>query len=376
MNDDEEHNYAVAVNFLKGDNYTIFDNKTNSYKKISSQHSFQLFIYKYFIEKKINFDYFIFLFIFINLLLFFLSVLFFYKLSLIFLNKFLSKISTLAYCFYPSVFFYIGPMFFYENIVLSLIIISSYLFLKKENYLNFFIIIPFAIISLLFRFQTVFIWGFFFTFFTLNNFYKYRKVKSFIPFLLFILFAFMAHKPILKKNYILYGENTLNTIGGMGLIIGANKYARGSWDMSGKTLNQLNKEIGISYDLNDLEISKIYKSEALEWIKNNPYDYLILQIRKLAIYFLPQNYSILPYSRIYNPLNLLAHIGFLLFLTKAIIKKDFKFNNFIILSPILGSLLISLLFFIGYRWRYYAEPFMILTAFIFFSQFVKNKGKG
>ena len=98
-------------------------------------------------------------------------------------------------------------------------------------------------------------------------------------------------------------------------------------------------------------------------------NYLILQIRKLAIYFLPQNYSVLPYNRIYNPINLLFHFGFVLFFLKIIANKDFKNENFIILSPILGSLIISLLFFIGYRWRYYAEPFMILTTIILFSKF-------
>ena len=132
MNDDEEQNYAIAVNFLKGNNYSIFDHNKKNYRHTAHQHSFQVFIYKYFIDKQINFDYFIFLYIFINLILFFLSVVFFYKLSLIFLNERLSKISTFAYCLYPSIFFYIGPLFFYENLVLSMIIIASYLFLKKK----------------------------------------------------------------------------------------------------------------------------------------------------------------------------------------------------------------------------------------------------
>ena len=35
---------------------------------------------------------------------------------------------------------------------------------------------------------------------------------------------------------------------------------------------------------------------------------LILQFRKVAIYFLPQNYSILPGNRIYNPINFIIHI--------------------------------------------------------------------
>ena len=32
MNDDEEQNYAIAVNFVKGDNYSTFDDKQNIYR--------------------------------------------------------------------------------------------------------------------------------------------------------------------------------------------------------------------------------------------------------------------------------------------------------------------------------------------------------
>ena len=373
MNDDEEQNYAIAVNFLNGNNYSIFDHEEQNYRYTATQHSFQVFIYKYFINKDINFDYYVFLYIFINLILFFLSVVFFYKLSLIFLNERLSKISTLVYCLYPSIFFYIGPLFFYENLVLSMIVITSYLFLKKKNVLNFSIIITFAVLSLLLRFQTVFIWILLFASFTLFDFYKFRKIKSFLPILLFIVVACIAHKPILDKNYILFENKTLTTGSGATFFIGANENARGSWDGTGNVTNQLKSKI--ENNLNESEINKIYFKAGIEWIKKNPLDYLILQFRKLAIYFLPQNYSILPGNRIYNPINFIFHIGFFLFLLGVLKNRKFDYKNIVILSPIIGSLIISLLFFVGYRWRYYAEPYMVLTAIIFYSQIIKRYNK-
>ena len=369
MNDDEEQNYAIAVNYLKGNNYSIFDHDKQKYRYTAQQHSFQIFIYKYFIDKEINFDYFIFIYIFINLTLFFLSVIFFYKTSLIFLNENFSKISTLIYCFYPSIFFYIGPLFFYENLVLSMIVISSYLLLKKKDLLNFSIIIIFAVLSLLLRFQTIFIWLLLFAIFTFYDFSKHRNANSFLPILFFILAVYVAHKPILDKNYILFDNKTLTTNSGLSFFIGANEYARGSWDGTGRTYNQFKSKLDDS--LNDLEISKIYFNAGIEWIKKNPLDYLILQFRKLAIYFLPQNYSILPGNRIYNPINFIIHMGLFLFVINLLIKKEFSYKNLIILSPVMGSLIVSLLFFIGYRWRYYAEPFMILTAIIYFSELKK-----
>ena len=373
MNDDEEQNYAIAVNFLNGNNYSIFDNEKKKYRYTSHQHTFQVFIYKYFINKKINFDYFIFLFIFINLILFFLSVICFYRLSTIFLNEYFSKISSLSYCLYPSIFFYIGPLFFYENLALSMIVIASYLFIKKKNILNFSIIIIFAVLSLLLRFQTVFIWIMLFVTFTFCEFYKSRKIKSFLPVISFILVAFLVHKPILDKNYSLFENKILTTNSGIGFFIGANENAKGSWDGTGKAVNVLKPKI--NNNLNEFEISKIYFNAGIEWIKKNPYDYLILQFRKLAIYFLPQNYSILPGNRIYNPINFIFHIGLFLFILKILKNKEFSYKNFIILSPVIGSLVISLLFFIGYRWRYYAEPYMILSTIIFYSQLIKFKKK-
>ena len=289
---------------------------------------------------------------------------------MIFLNERLSKISTFAYCLYPSIFFYIGPLFFYENLVLSMIVITSYLFLKKKNFIDFFIIIIFAVLSLLLRFQTVFIWILLFASFTLFDFYKFRKIKSFLPILLFIVVACIAHKPILDKNYILFENKTLTTGSGATFFIGANENARGSWDGTGNVTNQLKSKI--ENNLNESEINKIYFKAGIEWIKKNPLDYLILQFRKLAIYFLPQNYSILPGNRIYNPINFIFHIGFFLFLLGVLKNRKFDYKNIVILSPIIGSLIISLLFFIGYRWRYYAEPYMVLTAIIFYSQIIKR----
>lgn len=373
MNDDEEQNFAIAVNFIKGDNFSIYDNKQNYYRVTSTQHSFPVFVYKFFIENKISFDYFILSFIIINTLLFYFSIIYFYKLSLIFLDRPLSKMSTLIYCLYPSVLFYIGPLIFYENIVLSLLIISSYFFIKNNNYYNFILIIPMAIVSLLFRFQTIFIWILFFTFFTFFEFYKFKKIKNFIPIFLFIFLTFFSLKPILEKNNNLFGEYVISTHTGFMFFNGANKLARGSWDGLGNSRVEIKKKV--NNNLNELDRGRFYLSEGLNWIKENPIDYLILQVRKSIIYFLPQNLSILPYNRIYNPINLLVHFGFIFFAISMILKKNIHQKNLIILSPILGSLIISLIFFIGYRWRYYAEPFMILTAIIFFSQFKNNKIK-
>ena len=53
MNDDEEQNFAIAVNFLNGNNYSIFDNENKNYRYTSHQHTFQVFMYKYFVARSV-----------------------------------------------------------------------------------------------------------------------------------------------------------------------------------------------------------------------------------------------------------------------------------------------------------------------------------
>jgi hypothetical protein len=54
----------------------------------------------------------------------------------------------------------------------------------------------------------------------------------------------------------------------------------------------------------------------------------------------------------------------------------------IIMLPIIGSIGLTLVFFMGARWRYYAEPFMIIFAMMAFRELrprfilLKNKFDG
>jgi len=371
MNDDEEQNFAIAVNYLNNKNYSIFNKISQKYLPVADQHSFQVFIYKFFIKNNINFDYFIFSFILINIFLFFLSVIFFFKIINGYLSKNISYYATIAYCLYPSVFYYIGALFFYENIALSLIIINVYLFINSSNKYKFFIIIPLAIFCLLIRFQTIFIWLFLFFFYSYFEILKQKKIKLLTPFIIFLAIAYVVHMPILNKNYKLFESKILTTSTGYNFFVGANKNAKGSWNNT-PMQNIYEKNI-LPLNINAKQKSDFYLGEALNWISNNPGKYILLQIKKIIIYFLPQNFSVLPYNRIYNPVNLIIHLCFLLFLIHTFLRFKISKNDCFALSPFLGSLLISIIFFTGYRWRYYAEPFMIILVFVFISRIIKKQ---
>jgi len=118
-------------------------------------------------------------------------------------------------------------------------------------------------------------------------------------------------------------------------------------------------------ELNEWQDSQVRKQLALKWIKENPGKEVVLILRKLAIYFIPKNYESFSGFSIINPVNLLVHLFFICFLIMTVWKWTIDKQSLLLLTPFAASILLSIVFFVGYRWRYYAEPFMILFAWQF-----------
>jgi len=53
-------------------------------------------------------------------------------------------------------------------------------------------------------------------------------------------------------------------------------------------------------------------------------------------------------------------------------KQLVSYENVFVLMPIAGSLIVSIVFFVGYRWRYYAEPFLVLSCLLFLKEITKK----
>ena len=196
--------------------------------------------------------------------------------------------------------------------------------------------------------------------------YTHLTLISVFSLILFII----SHYPILKKNEQIFGVKILSTQFGFELLQGFNPTAKGSWMANwykrDSPLYQYAKQnIKNLEALNEYEESLARRDLAIKWIVNNPKNAIKLLLRKLAIYFIPENYALLPFSKTYNPINAIVYLFFFAFVVLLLLNKiSFSYNNLIILLPILGSIIISLVFFVGYRWRIYAEPFMVLGASI------------
>lgn len=376
MNWDEEVNYEIATNHINGKGYTYHNPVKKEALPTAFHGSFPIFLYEFLIKSGIRKESWVIFMYALTLILFGVSILFFFKLSsLIIHNERYAFFATITYCFYPSFLYYIGTLFFYENVVTSLLIIVIYRLLsaQKTGYQKVdYFILPLAIsLSCLFRPQTIAIFALILTLYLfiaiINRMYKL------IP-LLFLVISFTSilHIPILIKNKKLFGEYILSTQSGFEFLQGHNPYAKGSWmgkwkDPKSQFYKYAHDQIKNIDSLNEWEESKQRQKLAMKWIKENPINEILLDLTKVLIFFVPKNFEVLRAHNILNPINLLVHLSFLCLILFKCYKRDFTLDQLQLLSPIAASMALSIVFFVGYRWRYYAEPFMIIFAWQFMS---------
>jgi hypothetical protein len=393
LNIDEESNYEVATNHYKGRGYTYFDPKKSAYLPTAFHASFTIFLYENLLLKNnIHKRYWVMFCNIVSGLLLGLSIFYFYQLSLLFVEQKLAYYCTFAYCIFPSVLYYIGTLFWYEQMVLSLLIICIYLIIKSfKQKLSIFELIAMAvciILTSLLRIQTIAIFAPLLAFTITVLLYKKQFQKSLI-YISIAMLALVSHFPSLQKNKLIYGKYILSTQIGYEILQGHNPYAKGSWMgdwplPSSALYRYSHKKINNLKNLNQFEEGLARKKVALDWIKENPLDEIKLIFRKLLLFFLPRNFEFLPYNQFLNPITLIIYLGFLGYLFISIRKKleFWDVEKTILIMPIIGAIGLTLVFFMGARWRYYAEPFMIIFAFMFLQQvwpslnLLKNKFDG
>ncbi len=321
-------------------------------------------------------------------ILFAVSAFFFLKLLLLLFSKQLAMIGTVLYLTLPPIFFYIGILDIFENIAMPiLVIVISWLYeqVDQEREPGWFAIIcisTLVAISCLIRPQTLFIYLIFLSLYILLWIAYFIKNRSsfYQSKLVFISasFVFIIHTPILISNYKKFGSFFLSTQAGAEFIQGHNPFARGSWYYGLLSVRAndfkpyFDNEPGLN-TFNEKHEMDFYFQLGKNWMLSHPKEELILTARKTALYFLPYNYL----NHIFNPLNLLVYlgtIGFVLFsLPQRVKKAGFAdlLKLLIILTPFIGSYLLTIIFFMGERWRYYAEPFMVIYTLIFFNDLYK-----
>lgn len=378
MNNDEEGCYMIANNFLQGKNYSVL-NTEGKYVLTAFHNNGMVLFYQKMIEYNFPKQVWIYLFHFILHIFFVFSLISFYKICTGFMSEKKAMMAMSVYALYPSILLFLGTGFYFENLSTYILLMVVYQLIRwKENKTvtikQSIIVAILVTISCYTRNQMIFIYFVIFVSLLVIFIIERIKIYKLLPFVAILLLLFsVSFYPVLSKNKKQFGEYILSTQAGFELLQGHNPTAKGSWMngwfAKGNPLYEFahNNIDGLD-SMNELEASNARKNLAFEWIKNHPLDDIKLEFRKIAIYFLPKNFEGFRYSsfNIYNPINFLIHIGFITFLI--ILALNFRrlssASIIMILLPIIASITISLIFFVGYRWRIYAEPFMIICTFV------------
>ena len=204
MNPDEEENYQIAYNHFSGNGYTDYNIESKKYVPTAFHSSFSVFVYEFLIKHSIKKNNYVMLTIIVSQLLYAFSVYYFYMLCNYFFNKEkYSFYTTITYAFYPSIFYYIGCLNWYENFVVYLSVIIIYkliaAFYKGFSWFDY-LTIPVGIaISCLFRPNVIAVYSMLFSIYFILI--AVKKKWSLLPLIVItIFFTFLMHLPALNKN--------------------------------------------------------------------------------------------------------------------------------------------------------------------------------
>jgi hypothetical protein len=379
LHPDEDDNYSIAQHFIK----------TGTYPMTAFHGSGSILLYQQTMFIGISKTNFILGYWILTQAIYCLSVYWFYTLATHLLSPKRALYACILYCIYPSIIFHIGAIFAYENITTYLLIFNLGILIRvcQGEKIKFYSIILFALfvaISCLVRGHLLAIYGLLFVVSLALIIKKYVRDKiNLVYFIsmsaLSILLVCITYYQILKRNEQIFGVKIISTQLGFEFLQGHNPTARGSWMGSwSKKGNALYEYVHLNIpeidSLNEYEASQKRKELAIDWIVNNPFKEFTLTVRKIAMYFLPVNYLALPYAHIYNPVTGIVHILFLLFIVQLARGKIVLTPVIcILLATVAASLLLTIVFFVGSRWRFYAEPSMILLAMVYLSHVFPDK---
>jgi hypothetical protein len=180
----------------------------------------------------------------------------------------------------------------------------------------------------------------------------------------------IGFSPIVYNNYKSFGSVFLSTQAGFNFFHGHNPIARGSWSSAiwEKHHDVLYPMLEANKDLpfmNEKQEADFYNHLAWQWIGEHPLKELELMARKTAMFFLPHNFM----DWRIHPINALVYLGFLLYSFHYYWNFKKQDQTLLVLYvPIVAIFLLNIGYFVEYRWRYYAEPFMLFFAFCYFRQ--------
>jgi len=291
----------------------------------------------------------------------------FYRLAYFMFNsKEVALVAYSLYLFYPFFVFY-QALVLSETIFITFFLLGFY-FLYRWR-LNHFLIDWQMFSSLLFFVLALYTKGVLtilpvvlvVLFYVLNNKINFKSLLSTVA--LSIASYSILMSPWWVRNYSLFDEFVpFTTSGYHNLYLGANKHNQdGGIDWSKDVdVGFVNRVHQID---NEIEVSRIYKTEALKYIVENPYAYLRLSILKLQRFYNPVFNSDQFDKPHYNIISITTYGIYITLSLVAFVQTSAYWR---LLSPIYMTVfyftIMHMLFISSIRYRLPIEPFFILMA--------------
>jgi hypothetical protein len=376
-NYDERRNGRIADNYLAGRGYVSLDPERQVLRPDSFHASFPVFIYIGWHKAGLPKHYF-------TLLIFALSIAA-YVLGILYLHRTLHYFGVgppwswggaLLWALYPSVVYYIGAYMWYENLALPLLILVVYKLLRQLggrplSVADTFLVAGSITASCLLRGYLLAVYGLLFLVWLALQ-HKSGITAALRAAGLTVLLLALTHTPILLKNHRLFGAWTLSNQAGFELLQGHNSVTHGrfmfDWDeRSGPFDHFVRAHIPALDSLNQYQESRARAALAWQWVRTHPAAEAKLWLRKTGLFFAPENFIADAAGTGYNPVTGLVHLAFLVAVLLTLGQYRglrLQRSDVLLLTPLVAVWLLSIVFFVGFRWRYFAEPALLLYPFI------------
>lgn len=307
--------------------------------------------------------------LFLKWLFFVPSIWFFWKLAEKLTNAKFALVLTFLYTIYPSQY-YVGLLNVFEPIItyLMLIVLASLGLEDIEKSRNPVLLGVTGTMAILFcvwmKPHVLFTLTFFLMVCFVHDFKKRSWSRTLTLLMVYFVVSILAQVPILISNYKDFGKVFLANQAGIDFFHAHNPFARGSWtpNLFVNHGNELTRLISQDPQLpfyNEKQEADYYKHLAIQWIKDHPVDELLLFVKKILIFFLPHNFMCLKI----NLLTFFTHLGLLLYAYVFVKYDRYKEPvDWYVLCVLAAVLVLNTLYFVEYRWRFFADPEIIILS--------------
>lgn len=283
----------------------------------------------------------------------------------------------------PGVVYYIGAFWWFENLTLPLLLLVLYKLLRLHGgrplrWPDAVLITASVGLSCLLRGYLLAVYGLLFA--VLLGLLLRRPARQQLAawgLSLGLLLALgLAHTPILQKNHRLFGAYIISNQAGFELLQGHNSVTQGrfmfDWDERQGPFDQfVRRHLPQLDSLDQYQESKARARLARQWVAAHPAQEIRLWGRKTALFFSPENFIADAPRTPWNPFTALVHLAFFVALALTLVRyRGLRFTapDALLLTPLLAVWVVSLVFFVGFRWRFFAEP-----ALLFFPLLVASR---